>query len=35
MSVTCDEDVRHPTKPIQRIVPHFNLFQALFFGEKK
>ena len=32
--VTCGEGVRHPTTPIQRIVPHFYLIQTLSFGEE-
>ena len=34
-SITCGEGVRHPTTPIQMIVPHFNLFQTLFFCKEK
>ena len=33
-SVTCGKGVRHPTAPIQRIVPYFNLIQTLSFGEE-
>ena len=33
-SVTCGKGVRHPTAPIQRIVPYLNLIQTLSFGEE-